>query len=349
MDTARFPTEDGKARFIPTAYRPLAEQPDDDRPLVLNTGRVRDQWHTMTRTGRVPRLMSHQDKPFLDLHPADLKRLGLTPGALARIETRHGATMLPVRSTADQRPGDAFVPMHWTDGFTSAGPVDRLVGAEQDPVSGQPELKGTPVGITPVATFWRGLLLRRTGLPPAEGPYYWARTPIEGGHAFELAGWEPLPSGRNTAVWVAELLGAPPEAELMIYADPGRGAFRYASLIDDRLDACLFLARRPAELPGQDVAAAALGTLVDPGLRLSLLSGRAEADAAAGNAGRAVCICFAVRLRTLQHAIAERRLTSVSEIGAMLGAGTNCGSCLPELNAILRSVQADGFNVNVAN
>ena len=345
----RFPTEDGKARFIPTAYRPLAEEPDEDRPLVLNTGRVRDQWHTMTRTGRVPRLMSHQNKPFLDLHPTDLKRLGLTADALARVETRHGATLLPVRSTTDQRPGDAFVPMHWTDDFTSSGPVGRLVGAENDPVSGQPELKGTPVAITPVATFWRGLLLRRTGLPPAEGPYYWARTPIEGGHAFELAGWEPLPSGRNTAAWVAGLLGAPPEAELMIYADPGRGAFRYASLIDDRLDACLFLARRPVELPGQDLAAAALGTVIAPGTRLSLLSGRPEADAAAGDAGRAVCVCFAVRLRTLQHAIAEQRLTSVSEIGAMLGAGTNCGSCLPELNAVLRSVQANGYSVHAPN
>jgi len=345
----RFPTEDGKARFIPIAYRPLAEQPDDDRPLVLNTGRVRDQWHTMTRTGRVPRLMSHQNKPFLDLHPTDLKRLGLTSDALARLKTRHGTTVLPVRPTLDQRPGDAFVPMHWTDDFSSTGPVDRLVGGVTDPISGQPELKGTPVGITPVATFWRGLLLRRTGLPPADGPYYWARAPIAGGDAFELAGWEPLPSGRNTGGWIAELLGAPPQAELMIFADPGRGAFRYASLIEDRLDACLFLAHRPGELPGQDLAVAALGTIVAPATRLSLLSGHGGADVSTGDAGRAVCVCFAVRLRTLRHAIAERRLTSVSEIGAMLGAGTNCGSCLPELNAILRSVQAGGYSLDMAD
>ena len=345
----RFPTEDGKARFVPTPYRPLAAQPDGKRPLVLNTGRIRDQWHTMTRTGRVPRLMSHQNKPFLDLHPADLQRFGLTSDGLARVETRHGVTVLPVRATADQRPGDAFAPMHWTDSFTSAQPVGTVVGAERDPISGQPELKGTPVGITPVATFWHGLLLRRTGLPPADRAYYWARTPIEGGHAFELAGWEPLPSGRNTVAWVAELLGVRPEGELMIYADPGRGVFRYGSVVDDRLEACLFLARRPVELPGRDAAAAPLGKLVDPGQRLSLLSGRAATDTATGDASRAVCVCFAVRLRTLEQAIAEQRLTSVSEIGAMLGAGTNCGSCLPELNAILRAVQIAGDNVDLVN
>ncbi|HXP06753.1 MAG TPA: molybdopterin-dependent oxidoreductase [Stellaceae bacterium] len=333
-----FPTADAKARFIPTPYRPLAEQPDDDRPLVLNTGRVRDQWHTMTRTGRVPRLMRHQSKPFLDLHPADAARFGVMQDGLARVETCHGATMLQVRLTTDQRSGDAFVPMHWTDDFTSAGPVDRLVGAMTDPVSGQPELKGTPVGITPVATFWRGLLLRRTGLPPADGAYHWARTPIEGGHAFEIAGWEPLPSGRNTAAWIADIMGTPPEAELMIYADPGRGVFRYASIIDDSLDACFFLARRMEGLPSQNALAAALGAVIPPGTRLSLLSGHAEPDAAIGDAGGAVCACFAVGLRTLHEAIIERRLISVSEIGAALGAGTNCGSCIPELNAILRDV-----------
>jgi assimilatory nitrate reductase catalytic subunit len=292
----------------------------------------------MTRTGRVPRLMSHQNKPFLDLHPADLERLGLTPDGLARLETRHGATVLPVRPTADQRPGDAFVPMHWTDDFSSTGPVDRLVGAITDPISGQPELKGTPAGVTAVATFWEGLLLRRSELPLANGPFYWARTPIEDGFAFELAGWEPLPSGQKTEMWIAELLGAPPEAELMIYADPGRGAFRYASIVGDTLDACLFLARRVEGLPDRHALAAALGAVVPPGTRLSLLSGRSGCDNGVGDTGRAVCACFAIGLNALHEAIAERRLVNVSEIGAALGAGTNCGSCIPELKAILREV-----------
>jgi assimilatory nitrate reductase catalytic subunit len=336
-DRARFPTEDGRARLVPTPFRPLAEPPDEHRVLVLNTGRVRDQWHTMTRTGRVPRLMNHQGEPFLELHPADGERLGLAENDLADLETRHGAAVLPVRLTTGQRRGDAFVPMHWTDDFASSGPVGRLVGSATDPVSGQPELKGTRTAVSARATFWHGLLLRRTGLPPLEQPYYWARTPIVGGQAFELAGWEPLPSGRNTEAWVAGILGAPADAELMIYADPGRGAFRYASLLDDRLEACLFLARRREQLPTREAAAATFGATVHAGARLSLLSGQAEPDAALGDDGRTVCACFAVGLRTIRRAIGENGLSSISEIGAALGAGTNCGSCIPELKAILRS------------
>jgi assimilatory nitrate reductase catalytic subunit len=341
-DQPSFSTDDGKARFVPTPYRPIAQEAGGSWPLVLNTGRMRDQWHTMTRTGRVPRLMTHRSEPLLDVHPADAERLGLSQGDLARVESRDGVTVLPIRPSTDQRPGEVFAPMHWTDGFTSAGPIDRLVGEATDPVSGQPELKATPVQVTPVATFWRGILMRQTESPPASGPYYWARIPLKGGHAFDLAGWEPLPSGRDTHAWIAELLDAPPTAELIIYADPGRGAFRYASIVGDRLDACLFLARRANELPARDPLVAALNSEILPGARLRLLAGRGEADGRIGDAGRTVCACFAVGLHTLHGTIIERRLASVAEIGAALRAGTNCGSCIPELEAILRDAQADG-------
>jgi assimilatory nitrate reductase catalytic subunit len=338
-DGAGFSTTDGRARFVPTPYRPLAQETCESWPLVLNTGRVRDQWHTMTRTGRVPRLMAHQSEPFLDVHPADADRLGLTDGNLARIDSRFDAAVLPVRLSSDQRVGEVFAPMHWTDEFSSAGPVDRLVGAATDPISGQPELKGTPVAVTPVATFWRGMLLRRTEFAPPRDSHYWARIPLEHGHAFELAGWEPLPSGRGTDAWITDLLGASQSAELIIYADPGRGAFRYASIVGDRLDACLFLARRTAELPARNIVIAALSTVVPPEARLTLLADRGEAGLPIGDAGRTVCACFAVGLRTLYGTIIERRLTSVSEIGEALRAGTNCGSCVPELRGILRSVE----------
>jgi len=335
----QFSTADGKARFVPTPHRPLAQATGEDWPLVLNTGRVRDQWHTMTRTGLVPRLMTHQGEPLLDIHPTDAKRLGVASGDLARVESRYGAAVLPVRLSTDQRPGEVFAPMHWTDFYSSAGPIDRLVGAATDPISGQPELKGTPVRTTPVATFWRGLLLRQRGLPSGGGPYYWARIPLEQGHAFDLAGWEPLPSGRGTDSWIFELLGAPLAAELVIYADPGRGAFRYASIVGDRLDACLFLSRRAGELPAREASIAALGSEILPDARLALLAGCAETDAQTGDTGRTVCACFTIGLRTLYRAIVERRLTSVAEIGRTMRAGTNCGSCIPELTAILRSAQ----------
>ncbi|HEV8680611.1 MAG TPA: molybdopterin-dependent oxidoreductase, partial [Stellaceae bacterium] len=159
-DGTGFPTPDGRARFVATPFRPAADPPDHQhRPLLLNTGRARDQWHTMTRTGRVPRLMAHLPEPLLDVNPNDGARLGLVEGGLARIASRHGNAVLRVRLSPAQRPGEVFAPMHWTDRYASSGPIDRLVGGATDPISGQPELKATAVKVDPLASCWRGFLL----------------------------------------------------------------------------------------------------------------------------------------------------------------------------------------------
>jgi assimilatory nitrate reductase catalytic subunit len=329
-DGQGFATPDGRARFVATPYTPPAVASDDEYPMVLNTGRVRDQWHTMTQTGRSPRLMAHQDEPLLDVHPADAARLRLVDRGLARVESPHGMAVLPIRVSNGQRCGEVFAPMHWTDRFTSAGPIGRIVGAATDPVSGQPEMKATPVRVTPVAPKWRGLLLRGSEHIPA-GLYYWARVPLEKGHAFTLSGWEPLPSGADTQLWISALLDAP-AADLVIYADPSRGTFRYASVIGQRLDACLFIASNAAALPSRDVLAALLGTEIEPDMRISVLAANRMASS---SAGRTICACFGVGLQTLHEMIVRRQLTSIAEIGAVLRAGTNCGSCIPELTAVL--------------
>ena len=339
-DGKGFSTADGRARFVPTPYRPPAVTTDEQWPLILNTGRVRDQWHTMTRTGRLPRLMAHEREPMLDVHPADVERFGLADGSLARVESPHGATVLPVRLSTDVRQGEAFAPMHWNDRFTSAGPIDALVGAATDPVSGQPELKATPVRVAPLAPQWHGLLLRSSEQVP-RGPYYWARVPLARGQAFTLIGFEPLPSDSGSKFWISALLDAPPAAELVIYADPARGTFRYASVVGRRLEACLFIARNVSALPSRDTVAALLGTRLDPDARALVLTG-ARAGATLENAGgKTICACFGVGLHTLAGAIAQRRVTSVAEIGAVLRAGTNCGSCIPELKAILTSAHVE--------
>ena len=329
-----FTTADGRARFVPTPYRPPAVPVSDQWPLVLNTGRVRDQWHTMTRTGRLPRLMAHQREPAIDVHPADAARLSLTDGGLARVESPHGTTVLPVRLSSDQRRGEVFASFHWTDQFSSAGPIDGIVGAAADPISGQPELKATPVRVAAVAAQWHGLLLRGAEQVP-NGPYYWARMPIERGHTFTLTGWEPLPGDGGIELWIPALLDAPPAAELVIYADPRRGTFRYACVVGTRLTACLFVAANKSLLPSRDALAVLLGNRIEPEMRTLLLTGNPSGAAAQTAAGPTICACFGVGLQTLHSAIASRRLTSVAEIGAMLRAGTNCGSCIPELRAIL--------------
>lgn len=332
----RFATADGRACFVPTPWRAPANAPDRRRGFILNTGRVRDQWHTMTRTGRVAKLMSHQDEPYLDLDPRDAAMLGVEAGDLIRVETEHGAAILRARPNDAQRRGEVFAPMHWTDRFGSSGPIDRLVGAACDPVSGQPELKATPARLAPVPTLWRGLLISRTELMP-QGEFYSARIPLEGGHAVELRGWQRLPDASEIAGWASALLGGAGDAERVEFADPARGIYRLARLAGGRLQSCLFLSMRAKwPLPERAAIATLLGAPVDAESRQRLVAVEEAEPGARPTGSRTVCACFSVGLAAIEQAILSGRLTSVAEIGAALGAGTNCGSCIPELKEILR-------------
>jgi assimilatory nitrate reductase catalytic subunit len=332
-----FFTSDRKARFVPVRFRPPQAVASAEFPFLLNTGRIRDQWHTMTRTGLVPRLMSHLDEPRLALHPDDAARFNLGPGDLVRVTTAQGAMVLRAEPSPDQRPGDLFAAMHWTDDFASSGPVDRLVAGAPDPVSGQPELKATAAALQPLPTQWRGLLMRRAGgALPRE--LYWARVPIERGHAYELAGWDALPDGEVFAGLVAALLGPAAGAERIEALDSRRGTYRYALLIQGRLEAWLILSRAGgAVVPARTLVASMLGETVPDTGRLAVLAGAAKPVPAAG---RIVCSCFSVGLDTLRRAIEVDGLASVGEIGAALKAGTNCGSCIPELRGLLRATEA---------
>jgi assimilatory nitrate reductase catalytic subunit len=332
-----FFTPDRKARFVAVRHRAPVAAASGAFPFLLNTGRIRDQWHTMTRTGLVPRLMSHVDEPRLALHPADAARLNLDAGDLVRVVTADGAAVFRAEPSADQRPGDLFAAMHWTDDFASAGPIDRLVRGATDPVSGQPELKVTAAALQPLPTQWRGLLLRHAGGALPRG-CYWARVPLERGQAYELAGWDALPEGADFEDFVASLLAAPADAERLEAVDARRGTYRYALLAGGRLEAWLILSRAGgAVVPARSLVASMLGEPVPDGARVGVLAGAVKA---APTAGKTVCSCFSVGLDTLRRAIEADGLASVAEIGAALKAGTNCGSCIPELKSLLRATEA---------
>jgi assimilatory nitrate reductase catalytic subunit len=292
----------------------------------------------MTRTGRVPRLLAHASEPLAALAPVDAARLGIAGGGLVRVESAGGALVLRAEIDPGQRPGEIFVPMHWTDEFCSSGPVGRLVDGVVDPISGQPELKATPVGVALLAIRWRGLLLHRRAVGPEED-CHWSRIPLARGHAIELTGTEPLPGGTEFTDLVGRLLGPSEGAERLEMVDIGRGAWRFASLVGGRLESCLFLAvGDSAALPPREALAPLLGDLIAEERRPSLLAARSGAGVVA--AGRTVCACFSVGLSTLRRTILDRRLTSVGEIGEALRAGTNCGTCIPELREILRDVHS---------
>jgi assimilatory nitrate reductase catalytic subunit len=340
----RFSHPDGHARFVATPFRAPAEMRDG--ALMLNTGRVRDQWHTMTRTGDVPGLSQHTPEPFLDMHPDDAAAAQVENGGFARIESRHGAALMRVRVTGAQRRGDVFAAMHWSRTNTSAGPADALVGAALDPVSGQPEFKATAVTVTPQPMAWHGLLLRRDHAQLAS-PDYWCRIAIDGGFAYTLAGVDALaadsgtPNTARILEWLGlQGLGAAEASDLAVYADPARGVFRYANFTGGRLDACLFVARDPASLPDRASAVMMFAEAPPDHNRARVLAGVSLAGVA--SPGPTVCACFAVGRNTIADAIRSGNFTTVAEISAALRAGTNCGSCRPELAVILSETRAEG-------
>ena len=165
----RFQTPDGRALMVPVRPHGPAEPVDGGFPFALNTGRVRDQWHTMTRTGLAADLCRHAPEPFVEVHPEDAAVLGLGEGALARVRTPHGEAVAVARLSDRQRRGSLFMPMHWTDAFAPQGRSNPLIGGHVDPVSGQPEFKHAPARLSAYRETWRGFfaVARR---PPARRP-----------------------------------------------------------------------------------------------------------------------------------------------------------------------------------
>jgi assimilatory nitrate reductase catalytic subunit len=304
-----------------------------DHRLTLNTGRLRDQWHTMTRTGRVTQLQTHVPAPRLAIHPGDAAKRGLKNAGLARIDSADGSAVLRIVTDGGLRPGDVFVPMHWTDQFASSGPVDRLVHAVVDPVSGQPDLKGTKVQVACITENWRAMLLRRqAGVPLAAGGIHWSRTQIAAGFAYELSGCAPLEEMIDSEDTVRDLLKAPATAEIIVYSDPKRSVYRYAGIAEGRLQAAVFFGPSGAEFPEAEYASRLLAQELSSIARIAVLAGL---EAGVSITGKIVCSCFSVGEAAICRTIEAEKLTTTAEIGVMLHAGTNCGSCIPELKKLL--------------
>ncbi|MEP9400430.1 molybdopterin-dependent oxidoreductase [Sphingomonas silueang] len=314
----RFPTPDGRARLVPVVQKPIAA-PLKAWPLTLNTGRYRDQWHSMTRTGLAPKLARHREEPLVEVHPDDAARLGIVDGALARVATPQGESLYRARVTDAQRPGELFVPIHWTDHTSSGGRTGLLPRPLADPISGQPGFKATPAAITAVATRWRGFLIV-TGAVPRRPDCLWAtRVAVPGGALWELA-------GDGDALPLEQCL---PPGERIEAIDAARGTRRVAVLAGGRLVAALFVTER-GELPPRDWLIAQLQA---DAAAPTVLAGRAPGVQV--DRGPIVCACFDIGLTTIVAAIRDQQLTDVAAIGAAIGAGTNCGSCRPALARLL--------------
>ena len=325
-----FFTKTRKAQFIATPPKGAANGIEEDYPLILNTGRMRDHWHTMTRTGMAPTLANHSAEPFVDLHPQDALLSGVKPGELAWVSTRWGKLVARVRCSGEMPRRTAFVPIHWNNQFASDARVGKLVNPVVDPVSGEPEFKNTPCAVKEFRVGWHGFVLARSALP-MEAVTWWTRITGSSFLRYEIAGRK---SGLDWPVIARAALGiTDAQADWLEYEDKTAGLYRASYVVNDRIEACLFISPRP-DLPSR----AWLSQLFDKAAleeedRIGLLVGEPLAQQA--DTGPTVCSCFGVGRNVIRDAIKLNDLKTPKEVTACVKAGGNCGSCVPEIKKLI--------------
>ena len=282
----------------------------------------------MTRTGLSPRLGQHLPESFVEIHPDDAVQAGVMDGGHARLATDYGHCILRVVVSERQQRGMLFAPIHWNDETASFARVGALVAPFIDPFSGQPENKATPVSIAPHLFAQRGFVLSRTPLALPETAL-WARVAITGGVGYLISDNADLVTWQD---WLRPL----PGSDVAEFVDASRGVFRAASFDDDRIETCLFIGPTADTLDWDAVKALFAQGALDDDARRMLLSGQ-SADGHA-SAGPIVCACFGVGRNTICEAIAAGAGTA-AEIGTRLKAGTNCGSCIPELKRLIAGAE----------
>jgi assimilatory nitrate reductase catalytic subunit len=327
-----FFANDHKARFIAPEIPALRSETTAGRPLRLNTGRIRDQWHTMTRTGISPRLGQHLPEPFVEIHPDDAIRFGIVDDSFARVITDYGQCTLKVAVSERQQRGMLFAPIHWSEANASTARVGALVAPFIDPFSGQPENKATPASIVPYEYVFRGFALSRSPreMPPQAPQVWWTRVAVTGGYGYLFADNADLARWQS---WLRSVAGD----DLAEYKDLGGGVYRAASFAEGRIETCLFVG--PAHDAGDwDVVKHLFAAdMLSDDQRRMLLSGKSIDGLA--SAGPIVCACFGIGRTTICDAIAAGA-GSAAEIGVRLKAGTNCGSCIPELKRLIAQASA---------
>ena len=308
---------DRKARMLPIRT-PAVTRKD----FQLNTGRNRDQWHTMTRTGKSPKLGAHLAEPYVELHPHDAEERGVQAGDLVQVHSPQGKAILRALVTERVARGRPFAPMHWTRQTARGGTVNSVTASVTDPVSGQPALKSAEVSLSRYAARWYAFVASDAPIT-LDAPYgALARTAT--GWQAEVAGKVMPPDWVEQAVAMTALHGA----DVSAYEDAASGVLRIALCQEGIVRALIFTSPQPVVL-SRSAAVALIGSRAEP---LVALAGRVAADQP--DPGTTVCACFNVGRNTLVDAIAAGAAT-LGELGEATCAGTNCGSCRPELSVLL--------------
>ncbi|MDB5763837.1 MAG: nitrate reductase [Herminiimonas sp.] len=353
-----FPTASGRARFVNTVYKPVAEPVDARFPFKMTTGRQRDQWHGMSRTGTVAQLFAHASEPAIVMFQADMDRRLINDGDLVHVTSRRGSQILPAMAGDDMRGGQAFIGMHWGEEYVSGRGhegegsygVNALTSPALDPSSKQPELKHAAVKILKAELPWRFLvfgwidetqvLALQSALRPYMRRFAYGSCTLFGrekvGVLFRAA--DDYPAAPELVKEIEGRFNIQGEGVLR-YDDTKRGTSRHVMVHAGKLAAVSLAGDISAEhwlkeyLEGQQPVAA-LGRL--------LLMPSAKAPQGFRARGRIVCNCFNVAESEISQVLAAQDLINHGTPEALmlslqdkLKCGTNCGSCVPELKKMV--------------
>ncbi|KJZ20920.1 nitrate reductase [Loktanella sp. S4079] len=312
---------DGKARMIAVSAPVLRTG-----KFHLNTGRNRDQWHTMTRTGKSQRLGAHLAEPYVEIHPEDAQAINVDTAELVTIIGPKGRGIFRALISEKVAQGTLFAPLHWTRQLSAAGVINSAVETGVDPVSGQPATKCAQVDIQKCEAAWYGFAVSAQPMQPSRPYHAIAKT---------STGWQAECAGMKTpSDWEREArnITNTKTGSAAVMQDATTGDVRVAIIENDEIQALFFASTEPVIVARQH-ASTLIGSDV---ASLAALAGRTAADMP--DPGATVCACFNVGVNTLRDAIGQGA-TSVAALGEATCAGTNCGSCKPELAALLAQFQ----------
>lgn len=338
----QFSHADAKAKFIATAAIDPMHSTNSEYPLILNTGRIRDQWHTMTRTGLSANLSTHKAEPFCEIHPHDALKYGLKEGELVEVKSAWGQCVLRVILSDNIRRGQVFAPIHWNDQFASDARIGKVVNPVVDAISGEPEFKHTPVMIQPFYTQWQGVFYVRKGFEhivksPIENTVWWTKIQTAKAVRYELADRRRF---TQTTEHLKQLLPFEDESfEWLNLEDQTAQISHSVVLQDGQLIASLYIAPK-ALLPDRDwVASLFKRKRLSAMHRKALLAGQAMSMGSSD--GALVCSCFKVGKNRIIETIKANNINNEKQVTACLKAGGNCGSCLPEIRGLIKACQLE--------
>ncbi|PKH01712.1 nitrate reductase [Psychromonas sp. MB-3u-54] len=324
-----FFTENKKARLIPISQKQPLSRCSADYPFVLNNGRIRDQWHTMSRTGLSSRLSAYQPEPFVSINPIDAVKQQLENGQLVTISSLSGSVLVRLAVSADIEPGQLFMPIHWSQTTASKANICALIKANVDPNSGQPEFKFTPVKLVKWAYKSEAWLLSRTPMDLSDFDY-WVKQKVAAGYLYRLAAeFPPL----EMTIKLSNLMDHN-SGKTLTNSPAAKSAapiYRYANITDQKMQQAYIVGKNLQE-QDLDWLQNLLEETVDSSIERSLISGQVEGKLACG---KLICACKQVGEKTIKNAIAEQQLDNLKAVSEHTGAGTGCGSCLGEVEAIL--------------